>query len=167
MGKIGYAHGEGKTILLSFLFSFCRVENSLFGFLSELLVFCEQKSRIVIRSFPKSDSLFCSCLSFVKNYESKLLPLLFKKERQSEEQREWFVLGHKKGKSSKKHGEMDEFFLSESLIFRERKSKSLITITSDESKSLSSLFCKEWQEQVTHGHSFLKRGKCKSLMIPL
>ena len=152
MGKIGYAHGEGKTILLNFLFSFCRVENSLFGFLSELLVFCGQKSKIVIRSFPKSDSLFCSCCSFVKNDESKLLPLLFKKERQSEEQREWFVLGHKKGKSSKMVKWTNFFWVNHSFLESERANHSSRSRVTRASRS---------------HHSFVKSDKSKSLMVTL
>ena len=47
-----------------------RVGNSLFGFLSESLVFCERKSEIVNPSFPKNKSLFCS---FIKSDGSNLL----------------------------------------------------------------------------------------------
>ena len=54
--------------------------------------------------------LFCS---FVKSDKSKMLPLLFKKERRSKERQERFALGHKKGKNSEilpKHGETTNFF---------------------------------------------------------
>ena len=47
-----------------------RVGKSLFGFSSQLIVFCQRKSRIVIRYFPKSESIF---LSFLKSDESDLL----------------------------------------------------------------------------------------------
>ena len=47
-----------------------RVGNWLFGFSSKSLVFCERKSKIVIRSFPMSESLF---RSFVKSDKSDLL----------------------------------------------------------------------------------------------
>ena len=78
----------------------------------------------MICSFPESESLFCS---FVKSNDSKSLPSLFKKEQRSKEWREWFALGHKKGKRSeklKKTWWKLQIFSSELLVFWERKSES-------------------------------------------
>ena len=91
--------------------------NLLISFLSESLVFCEQKGKRAIRSCTPdallswvtgakhSWSLFCKeqrkrfshgCC-FLKSKKSKLLTPLFQKEQLSKERREPFTLGHKKG----------------------------------------------------------------------
>ena len=67
----------GKTIYKLYYSEKNRVGNSLFGVLSKSLVFCEKKSD--------------------ESNESNSLLSLFKKERQSEEGRERFALGHKRG----------------------------------------------------------------------
>ena len=63
-----------------------RVVNFLYGFPSESLILCEQKSKIAIRSFPRVNR---SRRSFFN-------------EQRSKERRERFALGHQTGESSDK-----------------------------------------------------------------
>ena len=85
--------------------SFFQVGNSLIGFSSNSLVFCERKL-LFCHERPER---IAHGLSFVKSDESeslKLLKLLFKKsayERRVNERRERFALWHKKGKNCQKH----------------------------------------------------------------
>ena len=62
------------------------------GFSSNLLYFCEQKSDLLVNL-------------------SESLMSLFKKERMSEERREWFALKHNKGKNCQKHRKNTNFLI--------------------------------------------------------
>ena len=70
-------------------------------FIKRILRFCQQKSKIEIRSqslfLKERREQFTHSRSFLKSDESDSLPLLFKKERRSEERWEPFALGHKRG----------------------------------------------------------------------
>ena len=86
-----------------------------------------------------------SSCSFVKSYGSESLKFLFKKDRMSEEQWEWFALGHKKGENCQYPTKNMNFF-QQFTCFCERFTQ--ITI-----ESLTLLFFKE---QITYGCSFVK-----------
>ena len=96
--RLYFSHKKKKKI---------RVGNLLFGFSSKSLLFCEPKSDSLLKKSKSLLSLFCTeqqerfahSHSFEK---SESLLSLFKKEQLSEEQRERFALGNKKGKSSEK-----------------------------------------------------------------
>ena len=150
--------------------SFVRVGNSLIGFSSESLVFCEQKSERVIhfkKRENRSQSLFCKeggeqfalGRSFLKSNESKSLPSLFKKEWLSTEWWEGLALGHKKaGKLGKTVKDIIKTCFWEHIALKKR------VIWLNHSQSL---FGKERREQYAHGHSFLKSDASKSLRVSL
>ena len=106
--------------------------------------FAHQKEQISSgRSFVMSNlskSLLVTFL-FVKSDVSKSLKLLFKKERISKEQGEWFALRHKKGKNCQKHKKIRIF---------ERFTCFLLAICSNHEQSLTSLFFKEQLERFSH-----------------
>ena len=118
------------------------IRSSVFYWFAGQLWAKEQKSE----SLP---SLFChewpewfshSC-SFVKSNWSELLKSFFKKEQMSEEQWEWFTLGHKKGKNCKNMRKFKNTnFSSKSLVICEQFARIM-------SESLTSLFCKEQHER--------------------
>ena len=73
------------------------------------------------------------------------------KEQQSKERREWFALGHENEKSSEKLPKTwwnQQIFLSESIIYWEQKSESVIC-SQKTSESLMSIFVKEQFALVT------------------
>ena len=120
-----------------------RVGNSLIGFLSDSLIFCEQKSDSLMKKSESPLSLFCHeqperiphGRSFVKSdrSESLTVALLFwaiwviRSRSLSKEQWELFALWHKKGKNCPYRRKIRFFqiFSSESLVFKSNKSDSL------------------------------------------
>ena len=65
-------------------------------------------SKRAIRSWKRSNR---SRRSFVMSDLSESLMSLFKKERMSEERREWFALKHNKGKNCQKHRKNTNFLI--------------------------------------------------------
>ena len=93
------------------------IRSSVFYWFAGQLWAKEQKSE----SLP---SLFCHewpewfshSRSFVKSNWSELLKSFFKKEQMSEEQWEWFTLGHKKGKNCQNMRKIQIFQANRSLF---------------------------------------------------
>ena len=130
------------------------------SFTSNLLIFCERKSDLLVKKSELLPLLFClqqpeqitHSHSFVKRYMSKLLKTLFKKERMSQERWERFALWPINGeKLSKMYKQFFERFKS-------RANHSHCSfLKSDKSDSLTLLFCNERHEPIAHGRS-LKRA---------
>ena len=81
MCQIKFFNKSTKNVegLLGHLFAKCRVGNSVIGFSSNLLVFCEQKSYSLVK---KSDSLVKKSDSLVKKSDSLLSLFCFEQPEQ-------------------------------------------------------------------------------------
>ena len=166
-----------------------RVGNSLFGFLRELLIFCEQKRESAFCSFFEqiAKSLFCKgwleqiadCHSFLMSDRSdslmvalfkkidvsELLSLLFKKEQLSKEEWERFALGHKKRKIVKNIWKIWVICLNYEQITDVTQNCSFWRAMRAIHSQL--LFCHEQPEGFAHGHSFVKSDKSELLTMAL
>ena len=101
-------NSSAKENAISFSGRRLRVGNLLLGLLRESLVFCEQKSKIAIRSWKTVNPLQ---LLFCKEQREQFAHCCSLKR--ATEQGEQFGLGHKKGKAVKncqKNDEKYEFF---------------------------------------------------------
>ena len=147
-----------------------RVGNLLFGFSSESQIFsffCEQKSYLI---FSKEQ---IPILLFFREWRERITRSLFCKELW-----EGIAIGHKKGEKQWIAGKnmvktTVQLFLSKSLVFWERKSKSQANhsccsfLKNAESDLLLSLFCKEQPVWFAQGRSFLESTERDSLTVAL
>ena len=129
-------NSSAKENAISFSGRRLRVGNSRFGFLSKLLVFCEQKSKIGIRSWKTVNPLQ---LLFCKEQRERFAHCCSLKR--ATEQGEQFGLGHKKGKAVKNCQKNDEKYKFFQLNHSFLRAKEQITIES--LTLLELLFCKE------------------------
>ena len=130
-----------------------RVGNSLISFSRYLFVFCEQKSKRAIHLRKRANRSRCS---FVMSDLSQSLTvalllwatwvnhsrLLFCKERGSESLKSLFKI--KKSEWAWQMGKLSKH--TKNRFFFERIARFLPVFCSITSKSLTSLFCKEWRE---------------------
>ena len=143
-----------------------RVGNTLMGFLSDLLVFCERKSDVFVKKRGSLPSLFCH------ERPNQIAHGRFKKKSKwAKSDGRDSLLGIKRWKTVKNIQKYE--FFSASLVFGSNSLESQANhshssfLKSAESDLLTLLFCKERCEWIAHGHSFVKSDMSESLTVAL
>ena len=109
--------------------------------------------------------------SFEKPNGSKSLKSLFKEELMSKERQEPYALWHKKGENCQIIRKIwifwENHLFYEAFCLNPKRITHTTLFKSNESDSLTSLFCKEQCEWIAHVYSFVKRDMSESLMVAL
>ena len=162
-----------KTIFVTPQWVRIRVGNSLIGFLSDSMVFCEPKSNLHVKMsklllllfFHERPEWITHCRSFVKSNGSKWLTVallfrstwvirsrsLFKKERLSKERREQFFLWLETIKNIQKIRFLSNYFAQIACFWAIR----------------SGCFCHERPDRIAYSCSFVRSNLSDLLMVAL